>query len=142
MTRGVVHRWFKFQAVGAAGTCVQLAGLFAFKECLGMGVGLATAAAVEIAILHNFWWHRGWTWARPGRQPSPVLLQLVQYNLTVSLASLISNVLLTGLYLRILPVHYLVANLMAIGTLGLVNFLMGELIIFRPLAGRETEPES
>ena len=136
MRPGVARRWFKFQAVGAAGIGVQIASLFLLRECLGLGFPLATAGAVEISILHNFCWHRHWTWAV--ERPKPVLLQLCEYNLTYSLVSLATNVVLTQFFLEILRVHYLIANLMAIATVGIANFLTGELFIFRP-AGEEIE---
>jgi putative flippase GtrA len=142
MRPGATKRWLKFQAVGAAGTCVQLGSLFLLREGLGVTVMVATAAAVEISILHNFCWHRHWTWALPdgaGLKRKSVLVQLCQYNLTYSLVSLVSNVALTGLFIDACRVHYLIANLMAIATVGVANFLTGELFIFRPIARRGTE---
>ena len=144
MRPGVAGRWFKFQAVGAAGICVQIGSLLLLRGCLGLSVMLATAAAVEISILHNFCWHRHWTWALPGDggDRKPVLRQLCEYNLTYSLVSLSTNVAFTQLFIEAVRVHYLVANLMAIATVGVVNFLTGELLIFRPPTRKETETSS
>jgi putative flippase GtrA len=144
MRRGVGGRWLKFQAVGAAGTCVQLASLFLLRECLALSVLVATAIAVEISILHNFCWHRHWTWALGDNhlRPKPVFWQLCEYNLTGCLLSLVSNVAFTDLYMRTFDAHYLLANLMAIGTVGVANFLIAELFIFRPVARRGTEASS
>jgi dolichol-phosphate mannosyltransferase len=137
MTRGLGRRWLKFQAVGAAGTCVQLGSLFFLRECLSLSVLLAAAMAVEISILHNFCWHRHWTWAFTDSRlrSKPVLRQLCEYNLTCCLVSLVSNVVLTDLFMRTFGVHYLIANLMAIATVGGANFLTAELFIFRPVGG-------
>ena len=140
MKPGITRRWFRFQVVGAAGTCVQLGSLLVLRECLGVGVMAAAATAVEISILHNFYWHRHWTWAAPGGarlKRKPVLLQLCRYNLTYSLVSLTSNPVFTELFMRTFGVHYLIANLMAIATVGLANFLTGELFIFRLTTRRE-----
>jgi putative flippase GtrA len=144
MKRGVGRRWIKFEAVGAAGTCVQLGSLFLLRECLALSVPLATAIAVEISILHNFCWHRRWTWALADARlrSRPVLWQLCEYNLTCCLVSLASNVVFTDLFMRAFRVHYLIANLMAIATVGVVNFLVGELFIFRPVARKGTEANS
>lgn len=144
MTRGVGRRWFKFQAVGAAGTCVQLGSLFFLREYLALSVLLAAAIAVEISILHNFCWHRHWTWAIADARlrSKPVFRQLCEYNLSYCLLSLISSVVFTDLFMRTLSVHYLIANLMSIGSVGVANFLIGELLIFRPVAGNGTEAGS
>ncbi len=40
------------------------AGVFAaLTLLLGPHYLVATALAVEMAVLHNFFWHRRWTWA-------------------------------------------------------------------------------
>jgi len=144
MTRGVGTRWLKFQAVGAAGTCVQLVSLFILRECLALSVLLAAAIAAEIAILHNFCWHRQWTWALADSRlrSKPVLRQLCEYNLSYCLLSLVSNLVFTGLFMRAFNVHYLIANLMAIATVGVANFLMAELFVFRPVSRNGTEARS
>jgi putative flippase GtrA len=132
---GIAKRWFKFQAVGALGVAVQIACLFALREYLGFGLMLATAAAVEVSILHNFCWHRLWTWAHDGAgtRSKPLLAQLCEYNLIYSIVSVVSNVFLTRYFVEILNVHYVIANLMAIAAVGIANFLAGELFIFRPV---------
>ena len=59
-----------FALVGCAGFVVQLSALEALTVGLGVPHLLATAGAVEVAILHNFAWHERWTWAdRTGRAP-------------------------------------------------------------------------
>ena len=61
-------RWLKFNAVGAIGIAVQLAVLTLLKSGLGLNYLLATALAVEVTVLHNFFWHERFTWGdRPSR---------------------------------------------------------------------------
>jgi putative flippase GtrA len=141
---GAGRRWLKFQAVGVAGTLVQLATLMLLREGLGLSVAAATALAVEISILHNFCWHRRWTWTLRGSglSPRPLVRQLAEYNLVYGAVSLPSNVLLTQLYMPFMRGHYLIANLLAIGTVGVVNFLAGELVIFRPMVRKGTMTET
>lgn len=55
-------RWWKFNAVGIAGTVVQLIALSAFVALWRMPYLPATVLAVGIALLHNFVWHEVWTW--------------------------------------------------------------------------------
>ena len=65
--RGAAHgnwiRWLKFNAVGAAGIGVQLAVLVSLRAGLHLHYLLATALAVEATVLHNFFWHKRFTWA-------------------------------------------------------------------------------
>jgi putative flippase GtrA len=62
----------------------------------------------------------------------PAARQFLEYNLSACLVTAIGNVMLTGIYVERLHVHYLVANLMAIVSVGVVNFLIGECLVFRP----------
>jgi len=56
-------RWMKFNAVGGIGIGVQLAALAVFRSWLKLDYLVATALAVEIAVIHNFGWHERFTWA-------------------------------------------------------------------------------
>jgi len=47
-------RWLKFNAVGIAGTVVQLTALWLLARLSGIQYVVATGIAVEIAVLHNF----------------------------------------------------------------------------------------
>jgi putative flippase GtrA len=47
-------RWVKFNAVGGIGILVQLGTLTLLRSGLGVNYLLATALAVEAAVLHNF----------------------------------------------------------------------------------------
>ena len=133
MITGLRGRWFKFQAVGAFGMMVQMVGLVFFHESVGWNVSAATAAAVEVAILHNFLWHLRWTWGDANRQLNAgTIFQLLwQYNLTYCLISMTVNLGFTHLYMNAFGLHYLVANGLAIGTGGIANFAVGEFILFR-----------
>ena len=41
---------------------MQVAALWLLRDGAGIGLSLATALAVETALLHNFAWHECWTW--------------------------------------------------------------------------------
>jgi len=55
-------RWCKFNLVGGMGIVVQFAALFLLKGALHFNYLLATAIAVEAAVVHNFVWHEQFTW--------------------------------------------------------------------------------
>jgi putative flippase GtrA len=122
-------RWLKFNAVGAMGAILQLALLALCVHVVGMHYLLATALSVEAAILHNFLWHRRWTWA-DRRGASHAAAALARFNLTNGLVSiggnLLSACLLTGFW-RIDPV---VANLVSMAVGSLANLFLCDRVVF------------
>ena len=125
-------RWLKFNAVGAMGAALQLALLAFFVHAVGMHYLLATAFSVEAAILHNFVWHRRWTWADRRGASDPPGAALARFNVTNGLVSISGNLLsaylLTGLW-RIDPV---VANMVSIAIGSLANFFLSDRVVFVP----------
>lgn len=123
-------RWLKFNAVGAMGGTVQLGLLALFVHVVGMHYLLATALSVEAAIIHNFVWHRRWTWADRRGASDAAGAALARFNLTNGLVSiggnLLSSCLLTGLW-RIDPV---VANLVSIAVGSLANLFLSDRVVF------------
>jgi putative flippase GtrA len=121
----VTGRWLKFSTVGLIGVGVQLAVLVALTK-LGVDYLVATAVAVEIALLHNYAWHRRWTWAdrdaRSGR--------LLRFHLANGLVSLLSNLVWMRVLTGGLGVPAVPANLAAITVTSLLNFALGERWVF------------
>jgi putative flippase GtrA len=115
-------RWAKFNAVGAVGVVVQL-GTLALLLQGGVHYLLATAVAVETAVLQNYYWHTRWTWK--GREGS-----LWRFHLANGLLSLISNLAWMRLFTGWLGIPALPANLMAIALTSTVNFLLGDRWVF------------
>jgi dolichol-phosphate mannosyltransferase len=129
---GLVERWIKFHAVGAAGVFVQLASLGLLHRLAGWNYLTATAVAVELAVLHNFFWHETWTWRdRRSAGWRTLAVRLVRFNLSAGLLSIASNLVLMRLLVGRLGLHYLAANALAIAATGLINFLVSETLIFR-----------
>jgi putative flippase GtrA len=141
-----VRRWLKFNLVGAFGTAVQLCALVLLKSALHMNYLLATALAVEISVLHNFVCHERYTWpdrALVGWRGR--LRSLALFHLTNGLVSIVGNLLLMRLFVGQLRISYFVANLMAIGTCGLANFVLADRVAFaesqKPFHQRGTETQ-
>ena len=118
----------KFLIVGGVSYIVHALSLFVLYEFIFSGVGgsletwfgevtlrlfLASAVAVEIAIVARFLMNDGWTF-RARRTRSSLLRRFVQSNVT-SLASPLISVACVNLLTPLLGVHYQVAN--AIGVL-------------------------
>ena len=127
----LVLRWLTYNSVGLMGTGVQLITLFALRELGEVDLRLATALAVETAILHNFVWHERWTWrdrlvdARRGRWQ-----RLARFNLVSGTVSITGNVVLTAIYVSNLGLHYGVANVLAVASVSLLNFVVNDRLVF------------
>jgi putative flippase GtrA len=55
-------RWLRFNLVGAMGMVVQLTVLAVWNRLAPEHYLLASVVAVELALVHNFFWHRRYTW--------------------------------------------------------------------------------
>lgn len=120
-------RWVKFNAVGVLGAVVQLAVL-ALLTRLGTHYLVATAIAVETAILHNYFWHLRWTWI--DRPPASRLAAWWRFQIANGLVSLISNLVLMRVFTGWLGLPVLAANLLAIAITSVVNYFLGDRWVF------------
>jgi putative flippase GtrA len=97
---------------------------------------LATAIAVEAAVVHNFVWHEQFTWAdrikRDSLQPAwrESLLRLLRFNLANGAVSLLGNLALMKVMVGQGHMNYLVANAIAITLCSLANFLVSNEWVF------------
>jgi putative flippase GtrA len=129
--RGTALRWLKFNLVGGLGIAVQLAMLVGLKRGFHLNYLLATALAVETAVVHNFLWHESYTWAdrvHPSRRRS--MPRLLRFNLTTGGVSIAGNLALMKLMVGLGHVNYLIANGVAIVVCSLLNFLVSEEWVF------------
>jgi len=124
----VFHRWVKFSAVGATGILVQAVALAVFLRLFGLHYIVATALAVEASVLHNFIWHRRWTWR--DRRQAPPLAMLVRFNLTSGALSLAGNLLLMLVFVGGMNLNPLVANFITIAICSLINFTLADRFVF------------
>jgi putative flippase GtrA len=125
-------RFVRFTAIGAAGIGIQLMTLWLLTTVLHLHYLAATAVAVGVAIVHNFLWHRRWTWADRAVSEGAVaqFLRFAAANGAVSFAGnfMVMMALVPGAHVP--PV---VANGAAIGACGLLNFWLGDCVVFRRL---------
>jgi putative flippase GtrA len=137
-----LRRWGKFNVVGAMGMVVQLAALAVFERMGSDGSGhylYASAAAVELALLHNFVWHLHYTW-RDRRDESGLMERLVRFHLSNGLVSLVGNLALMRVLVQGAHMPLLVANMIAILCCSIVNFLLGDCWAFGSKAATASEP--
>jgi putative flippase GtrA len=128
----VFNRWLAFNLVGAMGIAVQMTALLLLTSCLGMGYLLATAIAVEMAVLHNFVWHERWTWAdRMDGFNGGILQRLLWFHCTNGALSIAGNLLLMRFFVGKMRLNLLEANALAISLTAIANFVAGNYLVFR-----------
>lgn len=129
-------RWLKFNLVGAMGIAVQLLILIVLKSGAHLDYLIATALAVETAVVHNFLWHERFTWAdRPGAG----VARFLKFNLTTGVFSIAGNLALMKLLVGFGHMNYLPANGITITACSVVNFLVSDSFVF---AGQRTGTQS
>jgi putative flippase GtrA len=131
-------RWMKFNVVGTAGVGVQLGALELLTALLPGHYLLATALAVESAVLHNFVWHECFTWAdrrslgwRHARQWRHAFLRLLRFNLTTGAISIGGNLVMMRLLVGQVHLPPVPANLSGIAVCSVVNFLVSNRWVFQ-----------
>jgi dolichol-phosphate mannosyltransferase len=130
--RATGWRWCKFSLVGVIGIGVQL-GTLALLTAAGMHYLLATALAVEAAVLHNLAWHQNFTWSD---REGGVLGRLARFHATNGAISILGNLALMRLLVGVLGMPPLPANLLSITACFVANFVAADRLVF--LAGVET----
>jgi putative flippase GtrA len=115
--------------VGAIGIAVQLITLAILKTILHMPYLIATALAVEAAVIHNFLWHERFTWADRASRGS--VARFLKFNLTTGMFSIAGNVLLMKWFVGYLGFPYLTANGAAIALCSVANFTVSDRAVFK-----------
>jgi putative flippase GtrA len=130
-------RWLKFNLVGAAGIGVQLGILALLSAVFGVDYMVATALAVEAAVVHNFVWHERFTWAdrNSGRRPER-FARFLQFNMTTGAVSIGGNLLLMALLVERGHLPALVSNLVSIAVCSVANFVVSDRWVFRDRLSR------
>jgi putative flippase GtrA len=123
------RRWGMFNAVGALGMAVQLVSLALLRRSMGGHYLWATAAAIELTLLHNFAWHWRWTWKdrREGAAWWPAMMRFQAANGAVSM---LGNLVLMRLLVGTIGMPTVAANGVAILCCSVANFRAGERWVF------------
>ena len=125
------RRWIKFNFIGGMGVAVQFVVLSVLAGAVGLHYLVATALAVETAVLHNFIWHERWTWVdRKGTHGTQIVGRLVRFHLANGAFSILSNLVFTAAFVELFGFHYLLANLLSIAMCSVLNFLVSDRFVF------------
>lgn len=111
----------RFYTVGLLGIPVQLAALAVFARI--MPADIATALAVETAIVHNYVWHARWTWRE--RRGS-----FWRFNATTGAISILANTALTKM-IAATGIPLVAANAAAIAICSVVTYIAASRLAFR-----------
>lgn len=149
-SKRTLGRWGKFNLVGAIGVAVQFSALLLLKSALRLQYLVATAAAVEIAVLHNFFWHERFTWADriPGLSSTQAIgsermrlrswlsfspgffRRLWRFHIANGVVSILGNLAMMRALVGLAQMNYLIANLIAIAVCSLANFMLSDRWVF------------
>jgi putative flippase GtrA len=116
-------RWCKFNLVGAMGMVVQLTALAIIDRFARGHYLYATAAAVEITLVHNFIWHLHFTWR--DRRDGSVPVQFLRFQVSNGMVSLLGNLALMPMLVAGARIPLLVSNGIAILCCSIINFCLG-----------------
>jgi putative flippase GtrA len=120
-------RFARFAAAGTGGFIIQVATIAALTA-LNVHYLIATAIAVEAAIIANFIGHQCWTWR--DRRGS-VMERFVRFNALTSVTSIFGSIFLTAYFVETLGVHPIAANVVSIVALSVINFVGADRLVFR-----------
>ena len=134
-------RFIKFGVVGASGTVINIAVLFACQEFLLLQIAdfhsrlnYSIAIAITLATISNFYFNRRLTWRDRQYEASPgVMVLFFKYVAAAGVSIAIQSVMTKSLSLYL---HYIVANLVAIGVSSIFNFVANDRLTFRSSGGK------
>jgi len=130
--RSITTRWLKFNFVGGIGITVQFAALLLLRGVLHFHYLMATAIAVEAAVVHNFVWHEQFTWSDRVRSSlRSSVPRFARFNLTTGAVSILGNLALMKVMVGMGHMNYLLASAIAIALCSLANFLVSEGWVFQ-----------
>ena len=115
-----IRRIIRFGLVGVTGVLVNTTLLYLLTEIGGMNYVMAGVFATEVAIINNFSLNDRWTFGDV-RPLNPWYRRALRYNSVALFGLFVSVVVLAGLT-YLVGMHYLLANLFAIGAGTLSNY--------------------
>lgn len=133
-------RLLRFWLVGLGGIAAQMASLYGLTAALGLHYAAATVVAVGVALVHNFLWHRAWTWMdRDLAAPLPAFARFVAAN---GVISILGNVGVMWVLVGLTGMPAVPANAIAIGVCGVANYWMADRVVFGRAQGSGLTPQA
>lgn len=105
---------------------------FASKEALFFSGFLATALAVETAVLHNFMGHETWAWSDRSRgDRAGRWRRLARFHATNGALSIGGNIVLMRFFVGTFALNATLANALAIAFCSMLNFFASDRLVFQ-----------
>jgi putative flippase GtrA len=121
-----MRRWAKFNAVGIMGMGVQLGVLAVLGRMMRGHYLWATAAAIEVTLIHNFVWHWRFTWRERMGDRVGWWRQFLRFHAANGVVSLVGNLGLMLLLVGGAGLPVVGANAAAIVCCSAANFCAAE----------------
>lgn len=127
----MIH-FIRFNVVGILGFALQTGVLFLLTHGPHpLGYLVATATAVELAVLNNFVWHQRWTWKdRPPATRGVTLRRLVKFNITNGAVSITGNLVFMSLLVGRFGLPIAGANVLSVVACSICNFFLADRVAF------------
>jgi putative flippase GtrA len=125
-----MRRWPAFMTVGLLGFIVQLSALWALTSLAHWSWLPATVMSVELAVLHNYFWHEQWTWGDRTAAASRPLARVLRFHMSNGLVSMAGNAALMAVFVERFALAAIPANVLAVGALAVANFVMADRWVF------------
>src|SRR6266852_4282593 len=134
----MIH-FIRFNVVGMLGFALQSGALLILTHSPHpFGYLAATAVAVELAILNNFFWHQRWTWKdRPSSTRGETLRRLAKFNITNGAVSITGNLVLMSILVGRLGLPIAGANVASVAACSICNFFLADRIAFYVKGSRQ-----
>ncbi|MBN2416782.1 GtrA family protein [bacterium] len=128
-----IKRFLRFQVVSIGGTLVNMGVFWLLYQRLDLPWPIASACAIELAIIHNFTWHYFRTWKDRIKKHGirDYFRRLVHYNAVTASIDFVVNMGILGTLLKYTDIHPLLANFIGMAAGPPFKFLANEFFIFR-----------
>ena len=93
---------------------------------------VATGLAVELTVVHNFFWHERWTWRDRSSHDKPgCWKRFLRFQITNGALSVGGNLIFMQVLVGIWAMNYTLANVVSITLCSILNFLASDHLVFQ-----------
>jgi putative flippase GtrA len=125
-------RFARFSLVGAMGTAIQLGALALFSRWMPGHYLYATAAAIELTLVHNFIWHSHYTWHDTTNDSARTerIRRFLRFHVSSGMISMLGSLAIMRILVGEAHVPVLVSNGVAVVSCSIPNFLLSNSWVF------------
>ena len=124
-----LEEFIKFGIVGGSGVIVNMGLLYILTRFFSLRLEIASAIAIEVSILSNFFLNNLWTFKKRNTNV-PFWSRLLRYHLVTGLAGIV-NYLVLLLLVKTFGLHDMLSNLIGIAIGTVINYSLNSLWTWR-----------